>query len=405
MRVPDRVGMLAAVKRRLGRMSMVAVTAILLSGTLAAAMSLHILLAALGLHEFDLAKLAATAFVTVVAVTPIIVYAQSIIRELLTSRRALRLMTDRLAWALHNAEQANEAKSTFIASMSHELRTPLNAIIGFSDIMANQRLGALENPRYRGYARDINASGAHLLEIINDILDIARIESGKVAIEPDAEIDVARVVASAITIVGPLAERGDVDLKCRLPDAPVGLVAVERMVRQVLINVLSNAVKFTAPGGGVRLGLVLLDDGSLAVTVVDSGIGMSAEDIKVALTPFGQIDSVQARQHEGTGLGLPLARSMMELHGGRLSVESVPGEGTTVKMLFPAERVRPGSATAPDPAAASDAAGLPGRGKRRTVRRQILPGEAECRHVGRQVAAERRAPPTGRPMPAEVWMP
>ena len=287
----------------------------------------------------------ATAIVTVVVVTPIIVYAQSVIRELLTSRRALRLMTDRLAWALHNAEQANEAKSTFIASMSNELRTPLNAIIGFSDIMANQRLGALENPRYRGYAQDINVSGAHLLEIINDILDIARIEAGKAAVEPETDVDVAKVAAAAITIVGPMAERGGLDLKCRLPDASIRLVAVERMVRQVLINVLSNAVKFTASGGSVRLSAAVLDDGSLALTVADSGIGMSADDIEVALTPFGQVDSPQSRQHEGTGLGLPLARSMMELHGGRLSVESAPGVGTSVELRFPAGRVRPGSAT------------------------------------------------------------
>ena len=160
---PRRGGVLTAVNRRLGRMSMAAVTVILLSGTLVAAIALHVLLAALGVHRFGLETVQATAIVTVVVVTPIIVYAQSVIRELLTSRRALRLMTDRLAWALHNAEQANEAKSTFIASMSNELRTPLNAIIGFSDIMANQRLGALENPRYRGYAQDINVSGAHLL--------------------------------------------------------------------------------------------------------------------------------------------------------------------------------------------------------------------------------------------------
>lgn len=339
-RPPRRAGLLAALNRRLGRMNIVSVTVLFLVVTGLAALSIHLLLDAAGLQTFDLEALRGVAIVTVLVGTPIILYAQSVIRELLASRRALRLMTERLALALNNAEQANEAKSGFLASMSHELRTPLNAIIGFSDIMANQRLGAMANARYRGYACDINASGVHLLEIINDVLDIAKIESGQAMVAEDRAVDLDAVVSAACTMVGPQAAAGGVGLQCRVPDLGVALVAVERMVRQVLANILSNAVKFTPAGGAVRMRIGLAEDGGLIVTVTDTGIGMSPEDVKVALTPFGQVDSPLGRQRCGTGLGLPLARSMMELHGGRLTIDSAPGEGTIVELYFPPSRVQ-----------------------------------------------------------------
>lgn len=321
-------------------MSAPAVTVLLLGVTLVCALSAHLLLSAIGLFAIDVDGLEGAAIVTVIVGTPIILYAQSVIRELLASRRALRLMTDRLAWALNNAEQANEAKSAFLATMSHELRTPLNAIIGFSDIVANERLGALDNARYRGYAADINASGRHLLEIINDILDIAKIETGAAGIEDEAEMSVAMVVQAASTMVGPLADRSGVTMRCSTPADDVTLIAVERMVRQVLVNILSNAVKFTPAGGSVHLDVASRADGATVLRVSDTGIGMSAEDIKIALQPFGRVESPLGRAHGGTGLGLPLAKSMMELHDGRLLIDSTPGEGTVVELVFPPARVK-----------------------------------------------------------------
>jgi len=339
-RSPLRSGWLAVLNRRLGRMSIVSVTALFLVATVVAAMSLHVLLDAAGLQTLDFEALRAAAIVTVLVGTPVILYAQSVIRELLASRRALRLMTERLAWALNNAEQANEAKSAFLASMSHELRTPLNAIIGFSDIMANQRLGPLEDPRYRGYARDINVSGTHLLDIVNDVLDIAKIESGQSPLVEERAVDLGELVQAACVMVAPQAAAGGVALKRQGRYRGARILGLERMLRQVVVNIVSNAVKFTPEGGTVRVGSKLGEDGGLAIVIADDGIGMSSEDIKVALTPFGQVDSPLGRQREGTGLGLPLAKSMMELHGGALAIASAPGEGTTVELWFPSSRVR-----------------------------------------------------------------
>lgn len=339
-RSPLRSGWLAALNRRLGRMSILSVTAVFLVATVLAAMSLHILLDAAGLQTLDFEALRAAAIVTVLVGTPVILYAQSVIRELLASRRALRLMTERLAWALNNAEQANEAKSAFLASMSHELRTPLNAIIGFSDIMANQRLGPLQDPRYRGYARDINVSGTHLLDIVNDILDIAKIESGQSPLVEERAVDLGELVRAACVMVAPQAAAGGIALKRQGPHRGAKILGLERMLRQVVVNIVSNAVKFTPEGGTVHLGTRLGEDGGLAIVIADDGIGMSPEDIKVALTPFGQVDSPLGRQREGTGLGLPLAKSMMELHGGALAIASASGEGTTVELWFPPSRVR-----------------------------------------------------------------
>jgi two-component system, cell cycle sensor histidine kinase PleC len=337
---PPRAGFVVSMNRRLGRMHLATATAVLVTVAVVAAVSLHAVLAALGAYPADWEVLTGAAIATAVVATPIVVHAQSIIRELVASRQALRLMTDKLAWALHNAEQANQAKSAFLATMSHELRTPLNAIIGFSDVMAHQRLGAMSDPRYRDYAADINASGTHLLEIINDILDIAKIESGQSIIEEDEPISIVTVLEAACTMVRPMADRAGVPLRTRRPSVEVRLVGVERMIRQILVNILSNAVKFTPAGGSVTLDVVPRYNGWLIIAVTDTGIGMSAEETRIALTAFGQVDSPQNRRHGGTGLGLPLAKSMMELHGGRLTVISAPGEGTTIELRFPPNRVR-----------------------------------------------------------------
>lgn len=330
--------------RLLGRMSAAAATAFVTGVAVMVAIGLHWLLGLTSFFEFDTRLLVSATIVTILTGAPIVYYSQSIIRELKTSRHTLRLMTEKLAVAFHNAEHANEAKSKFLANMSHELRTPLNAIIGFSDIMQNELMGPLENARYRDYAHDINASGAHLLGIINDILDLAKIESGRIMLGEDEEFDVVECAEAACTMVRPLAARQSVELFVVLPPQDIALSAIARMFRQILINILSNALKFTPAGGLVSLSIELRPNGNLAVTIADTGIGMSPEDMKIALTPFGQVHSEMSRGHIGTGLGLPLANAMMEMHGGRLVLRSKPGQGTTVVMILPAARVKLGDA-------------------------------------------------------------
>ncbi len=339
-RRPYRRGKLSQINRFMGRLPTMAAALLLTGFAVVLAILFNWILGKLGLIGFDRRILLASVIVTVLVGFPIIVYALLIIRELNSSRRTLRQMTERLAWALDNAERANEAKSHFLANMSHELRTPLNAIIGFSDILRNERFGAVGDPRYREYAADINDSGVHLLGIINDILDLAKIDSGHASTSSETEFEVAAVLESAERMVRLLAERGKVDFVVQRPDFDIRLVGVERMVRQILVNVLSNAVKFTEPGGAVYLVTSLRNSGALVVSVTDTGIGMTHEEIKVALTPFGQTESALSRKHQGTGLGLPLAKAMMELHGGRLLVRSAPGKGTSIILIFPPERVR-----------------------------------------------------------------
>jgi signal transduction histidine kinase len=335
----NRRGPLSRLNRLLGRLGPVMASLLLTAVAVVFSSLFNWGLGEIGLIDFDLRILEATAIVTVLVGLPIIVYAQITIQALNGSRRALRQMTERLAWALDNAERANEAKSLFLANMSHELRTPLNAIIGFSDILRNQRFGEMGNPRYKEYAADINESGMHLLSIINAILDLSKIEAGSASTVGETEFDVDAVIESAEHMVRMLAERGDVALFVQKPEMSVHLIGVERMVRQILVNILSNAVKFTGTGGVVSLTASLRSNGSFVVSISDTGIGMSPEDVKLALTPFGQADNSLSRKHAGTGLGLPLAKAMMELHNGRLMVRSAPGRGTTIILVFPAERV------------------------------------------------------------------
>lgn len=293
----------------------------------------------IGLIEFNVRVLIAAIVSTVVVGFPIIIYSQKIIRELKTSRHTLRQMTEQLAWAVNDAEHANEAKSHFLANMSHELRTPLNAIIGFSDIIRNQRFGDTGNPRYREYAKDINDSGVHLLSIINDILDLAKIEAGHASVQEQVEFEIAPVVTGAVRMVSTLADRRNVVLSVFPCAEDIRLTGVERMIRQVLVNVLSNAVKFTEEGGSVTVVTEHHPGEAFRISVTDTGIGMTPDEVKTALTPFGQADNNLSRKHEGTGLGLPLANAMMELHDGRLLVKSKQGLGTTITLVFPSARV------------------------------------------------------------------
>jgi len=235
------------------------------------------------------------------------------------------------------AEFANRTKTEFLANMSHELRTPLNAILGFSEMIGRGMFGPVA-AKYVEYAQDIHRSGELLLALVNDVLDLAKLEAGKLELrESDTCLQV--LVAECLTLVRSRAEEGGVHVRAELPpDLPL-LRADSRAVKQLLLNFLSNAVKFTPAGGQVTVGASWHANRGLSIAVGDTGIGMSEAEIVVALSPFGQVDSKLARKHQGTGLGLPICKSLMELHGGDLTVTSRPHEGTILTAHFPAERV------------------------------------------------------------------
>jgi PAS domain S-box-containing protein len=252
----------------------------------------------------------------------------------------VRRTTEReLRRAMEQAEAASRAKSEFLANMSHELRTPLNAIIGFSEAMCSGLFGPFGNPRYSEYAADIHESGTHLLTIISDILDISRAEAGEITLN-EGDVDLASVIHAAQKLIGQRLVAAHLSLDIELPNAVTPLRGDERMIKQMLINLLSNAVKFTPEGGKIHVRAALEESGRLSLSVSDTGIGMRREDIPVALTPFRQVDNSLTRKHGGTGLGLPLVKSLIELHGGTLTVDSEPGVGTRVTLHFPIYRVQ-----------------------------------------------------------------
>jgi len=250
----------------------------------------------------------------------------------------LRAREDALRLAKETAELANRTKSEFLASMSHELRTPLNAIIGFSEIMSDEMLGPIGTPQYKGYIDDITDSAKHLLIVINDILDVAKIESGHIALSEEV-VDPTGLAGSVMRLVSPRSDEANVTLSLIVAENLPALRADKTKLKQILINLLSNAVKFTPEGGRVELRAELAENGDFLFIVHDTGIGMSEADIRIALTPFGQVDSRLSRRFEGTGLGLPLAQGLTEMHGGSFKIESEPGQGTTISVRLPAERV------------------------------------------------------------------
>ncbi|MDP6405844.1 MAG: HAMP domain-containing sensor histidine kinase, partial [Alphaproteobacteria bacterium] len=224
------------------------------------------------------------------------------------------------------------------ANMSHELRTPLNAIIGFTELMHQQTFGPIGDPRYQQYSSDILESGDHLLSLINDILDLSKIEAGQVELN-EAKVDIAELGHDCLRSIEIQVEEAGlfVDLggTAGLPQ----LWADERMLRQMLLNLLSNAVKFTKRDGRITVSGKHRANGTMAISVADNGVGIAAADVPKALANFGQVENVLDRYHEGTGLGLPLVASMAELHGGGMQIESEPGVGTTVTIWIPKERV------------------------------------------------------------------
>ena len=252
-----------------------------------------------------------------------------------------------LVRAKEQADFANRSKSEFLANMSHELRTPLNAIIGFSEIIKDQLFGPVGQPQYVEYSKDIYDSGQLLLSLINDILDMSKIEAGKRALA-EATIDVSNIVQSVVRLVASRAKMSKVRLDVHVPKDMPALYCEERAIKQVLTNLLTNAIKFTSEGGSVILSAEVDYLHRISIKVQDTGIGIAPQDIAVALTPFGQIESALSRKHQGTGLGLPLTKALVELHGGTLELQSQLNVGTTVTITFPITRCIERTVVAPN---------------------------------------------------------
>lgn len=252
-----------------------------------------------------------------------------------TTRR-LVLNEQRYRELAENASHANGEKSKFLANMSHELRTPLNAILGFSEAIQHELFGELEGAgadKYREYVADINSSGRHLLSLINDLLDLSKIEAGKLEIFP-SNVLLGEIVEDVARMTAPQAKEAQVRVETELPDEKVGIYADGRLIMQAILNIVANAVKFSPPGSFVTL-RAQVEGHNIVVSVSDEGCGMIKQDVRHALEPFRQAGSLETRPEHGTGLGLPLARSIVELHQGGLEVASEPGVGTTVSIWLP----------------------------------------------------------------------
>ncbi|MEQ8584405.1 MAG: HAMP domain-containing sensor histidine kinase [Thalassobaculaceae bacterium] len=256
--------------------------------------------------------------------------------------------TVELKRARDEARAANRAKSAFLANMSHELRTPLNAIIGFAEVLKNQKFGPLGDERYSSYAEIVRNSGAHLLELINDLLDLSRAEAGGlVPVESTIALDAQ--IRRALDMSRGAIETAQLSVEVTADPALPPVRADARLILQLLSNLVTNAVKFTRPGGRIQVGACL--DGGRNVTffVSDTGIGIPADQIDKVLEPFTQLDTRLHREHRGAGLGLPLCRAIAQAHGGQLAIESAPGEGTTVTVILPAWRALPADGKPAEP--------------------------------------------------------
>jgi signal transduction histidine kinase len=258
------------------------------------------------------------------------------VSELEETKRRLEATTADLTSALDAADAGDRAKSQFLATMSHELRTPLNAIIGFAEFLGTDLCGPLTT-KQRSYVGDIHRAGTHLLDLVNDVLDLSRVDARQLVLDEDV-VDLNESIAGALTMVALRAEEVGIALRCAIaPELPL-VRGDPRRLRQIMLNLLSNAVKFTPKGGRITVSADR-HGAELAIAVADTGIGMAPEHIGIALARFGQVDNRLARRYEGTGLGLPLVKRLVELHGGKLAINSALGRGTTVTILLPAGRI------------------------------------------------------------------
>ena len=260
-------------------------------------------------------------------------------RRIFVRDEGLRIATEQSDLLRAKAEAASKAKTEFLAVMSHELRTPLNAILGFTEVMKLRLFGAIGSERYGSYIDDIHKSAKHLLTIVTDILDLSKAEVGKLTLE-EAETDVIAIMDECLRLLREWAAEAGVRMSLDHSQTQAPLINGDtRLVKQVFLNVLGNAIKFTPSGGSVSVIPKIATDGCLAIAFRDTGIGIAAKDLAAVLEPFVQVESAFARKHGGTGLGLPLVKKIMELHGGSVSLDSTLGAGTTVTLLFPARRV------------------------------------------------------------------
>ncbi len=256
-------------------------------------------------------------------------------------RRQIETLTEELAAARHARRKAIDtarARKNFLASTSHELRTPLNAILGFSEVLAKEMYGPLQNERYREYAQLIHSSGTHVLSLVNDLLDLSKLDAGKLELRVEP-VEILKIIIDCVRCVEVQSTRDQIGISVRVYDGVDRLCGDNKRLHQMLLNLLSNALKFTPVGGDISID-VFRRGPDIAISVSDSGIGIKAEDIPKVLEPFGQIESELSRRHQGTGLGLPLTKELAELHGGSLTMESNVDVGTTVTITLP-----------PDPAA------------------------------------------------------
>ncbi|WP_425405588.1 ATP-binding protein [Hwanghaeella sp.] len=259
----------------------------------------------------------------------------SIVRDI-TERKRLE---EALRQANEMLRQHSQAKTAFLSNMAHEIRTPMNAILGFAESMTDHVYGDLGDARYDEYARIIVDSGRHLLSLVNDVLDVSKIEAGALELE-EAELDLPQLLQSVVAMLRGHGDEAGVHIELECDDAPALLYADERSLRQILINLLSNGIKFTPAGGSVTLSAAVDDEGRPLLRVADTGIGIPDSDLQMIFEPFRQARSSHNHGWSGTGLGLTVTRSLVHSHGGTISIESTPGEGSTVTVRLPAHRLR-----------------------------------------------------------------